>query len=46
MREKGTEESGLPHITVSEVLIPGVESSFLWIANIEASPLITPSAAG
>ena len=35
IRKKEMEKGSLSHITVSEGLIPRVESSFLWLANIE-----------
>ena len=37
MRKKGMEKRNLSRITVSEGLIPRVESSFLWLASIEVS---------
>ena len=36
-RKRGTEEGCLSRITVSEGLIPSIESSFLWLANIEVT---------
>ena len=33
IREKGTEKSSFPRITVREGLIPRDEASFFWLAN-------------
>ena len=30
-------KSGFPHVTFGESLIPNIEPSFLWFANIEVT---------
>ena len=36
-RKKGMEEGSFHRISVSEGMIPNIESSFLWLANIEVT---------
>ena len=45
MREKGTEKSSFPRITVREGLIPRVEASFFWLAKFCLSIMTRKSSA-